>query len=46
MCSTITPKDSELEFRNPNFQFGRIQAATSTLLLIFCFIGMFTLDNI
>ncbi|XP_053981546.1 integral membrane protein GPR155 [Hylaeus volcanicus] len=38
MCSTITPKDSELEFRNPNFQFGRIQAAISTLLLIFCFI--------
>ncbi|XP_043252553.1 integral membrane protein GPR155 [Colletes gigas] len=38
MCSTLTPRNSELEYKNPNFQFGRIQAAISTLLLIFCFI--------
>ena len=38
MCSTISPKNSDLDFRNPNFQLGRIQAATSTFILTFCFI--------
>nr|XP_012148953.1 PREDICTED: integral membrane protein GPR155 isoform X4 [Megachile rotundata] len=38
MCSTISPKNSELDFKNPNFQLGRIQAAISTFILIFCFI--------
>ncbi|XP_015437374.1 PREDICTED: integral membrane protein GPR155 [Dufourea novaeangliae] len=38
MCSTVTSKGSDLAFKNPNFQLGRIQAATSTVVLIFCFI--------
>ncbi|CAK9828560.1 Integral membrane protein GPR155 [Anthophora retusa] len=38
MCSTVSPKETMPNFRNPNFQFGVIQAATSTVLLIFCFI--------
>lgn len=38
MCTTITPKEPEMDFRNPNFQLGRIQAATSSIVLIFCFI--------
>ncbi|KOC62245.1 Integral membrane protein GPR155 [Habropoda laboriosa] len=38
MCSTISPKETMPDFRNPNFQLGVIQAATSTVLLIFCFI--------
>ncbi|OAD54808.1 hypothetical protein WN48_06007 [Eufriesea mexicana] len=38
MCSTMSPKESEFEFRNPNFQLGRIQAVISTFILIFCFI--------
>lgn len=39
MCSTISSKQSELEFRNPNFQFGTIQAGISIFILTFCFIG-------
>lgn len=38
MCSTISSKESELEFRNPNFQFGTIQAGISIFILTFCFI--------
>ncbi|XP_031835558.1 integral membrane protein GPR155 homolog anchor [Nomia melanderi] len=38
MCSTLSPKEIILDFKNPNFQLGRIQAATSTFILIFCFI--------
>ncbi|KAG7198737.1 hypothetical protein KM043_001725 [Ampulex compressa] len=38
MCSTVSPKESEIDFRNPNFQLGRIQAATSAFVLVFCFI--------
>lgn len=45
MCSTLSPKESELQFRNPNFQLGRSQAATSTFILIFCFIGRISTRN-
>ncbi|KOX79026.1 hypothetical protein WN51_10074 [Melipona quadrifasciata] len=38
MCCTISPKEFDLEFRNPNFQFSTVQAAISTFILIFCFI--------
>ncbi|XP_078047350.1 integral membrane protein GPR155 homolog anchor [Augochlora pura] len=38
LCSTLSPKQIVVDFRNPNFQLGRTQAATSTLVLIFCFI--------
>lgn len=38
MCCTMSPKEFDLEFRNPNFQFSTVQAAISTFILIFCFI--------
>lgn len=38
MCSTMSPRESELQFRNPNFQLGTVQAAISTSILTFCFI--------
>ncbi|XP_076756400.1 integral membrane protein GPR155 homolog anchor [Xylocopa sonorina] len=38
MCSTMSRKETKLEFRNPNFQLGRTQAAISIFVLVFCFI--------
>ena len=43
LCCTIAPKESDLDFANPNFQLGRSEAATSTFVLIFCFIGKFAM---
>lgn len=38
MCTiTLT---SEFDLKNPNFQFTKVQAAASSFILIFCFIGM------
>lgn len=43
MCLTVTPKvPADLDLRNPNFQLGRVQAAMSILVLLFCFIGKYT----
>lgn len=39
-CMTIRLNPSDLDFKNPNFQLGRPQAAVSSFVLIFCFIGM------
>ncbi|XP_076647904.1 integral membrane protein GPR155 homolog anchor [Halictus rubicundus] len=38
LCTTLSPKQIAVDYRNPNFQLGRAQAATSTFVLIFCFI--------
>lgn len=39
-CITVKLNPSDLDFKNPNFQLGRTQAAVSSFVLIFCFIGM------
>lgn len=39
-CITVRLNPSDLDFKNPNFQLGRTQAAVSSFVLIFCFIGM------
>lgn len=39
----MSPRESELEFRNPNFQLGTVQAAISTSILTFCFIGRYVI---
>ncbi|CAG5108878.1 Similar to GPR155: Integral membrane protein GPR155 (Homo sapiens) [Cotesia congregata] len=39
MCLIISPKNpDDIDLRNPNFQFGRVQAAISIFILLFCFI--------
>lgn len=39
MCLIVTPKNPvNIDLRNPNFQLGRIQAAISIFILLFCFI--------
>lgn len=38
MC-IVTQTPSELDLKNPNFQLSRTQAAASSFILIFCFIG-------
>ncbi|XP_057326754.1 integral membrane protein GPR155 [Microplitis mediator] len=39
MCLIISPKNpDDIDLRNPNFQFGRVQAAVSIFILLFCFI--------
>ena len=40
ICVTVRLNPSDLDFKNPNFQLGRTQAAISSFILIFCFIGM------
>lgn len=40
MCTTVTLTPTELDFKNPNFQLGRTEAAASSFILIFCFIGI------
>lgn len=37
-CAIVTPNLSDLDYKNPNFQLGRTQAAISSFILIFCFI--------
>ncbi|TGZ48314.1 Uncharacterized protein DBV15_08645 [Temnothorax longispinosus] len=37
-CITVRLNPSDLDFKNPNFQLGRTQAAVSSFVLIFCFI--------
>ncbi|RLU21869.1 hypothetical protein DMN91_006246 [Ooceraea biroi] len=37
-CVTVAPNLSDLDYKNPNFQLGRTQAAVSSFILIFCFI--------
>ncbi|KAH0952724.1 hypothetical protein HN011_009227 [Eciton burchellii] len=37
-CIIVTPNLSNPDYKNPNFQLGRIQAAVSSFILIFCFI--------
>ncbi|XP_011168047.1 integral membrane protein GPR155 [Solenopsis invicta] len=37
-CVTVKLNPSDLDFKNPNFQLGRTQAAVSSFVLIFCFI--------
>ncbi|XP_018398863.1 PREDICTED: integral membrane protein GPR155 [Cyphomyrmex costatus] len=37
-CITVRLNPSDLDFKNPNFQLGRTQAAISSFILIFCFI--------
>lgn len=39
LCLTVSPKNpADIELRNPNFQLGRVQAAISIFILLFCFI--------
>ncbi|XP_043268261.1 integral membrane protein GPR155 [Venturia canescens] len=39
MCLAATPNEpTNFDLRNPNFQMGRVQAAMSILVLLFCFI--------
>ncbi|KYN35218.1 hypothetical protein ALC56_10393 [Trachymyrmex septentrionalis] len=38
ICITVRLNPSDLDLKNPNFQLGRIQAAISSFVLIFCFI--------
>ncbi|KYN09636.1 hypothetical protein ALC57_18156, partial [Trachymyrmex cornetzi] len=38
ICVTVRLNPSDLDFKNPNFQLGRTQAAISSFILIFCFI--------
>lgn len=40
ICVTVRLNPSDLDLKNPNFQLGRTQAAISSFILIFCFIGM------
>lgn len=46
MAALITPSGTE-EFDKgcPNFQLGRVQAAISVFILVFCFIGKFISDK-
>ncbi|KAL0101575.1 hypothetical protein PUN28_019012 [Cardiocondyla obscurior] len=37
-CFAVRLNPSDLDFKNPNFQLGRIQAAVSSFVLIFCLI--------
>ncbi|EFN76836.1 Integral membrane protein GPR155, partial [Harpegnathos saltator] len=38
LCFSDCPNLTNLNMKNPNFQFDRIQAAVSSFILIFCFI--------
>ncbi|XP_011052542.1 PREDICTED: integral membrane protein GPR155 [Acromyrmex echinatior] len=38
ICVAVRLNPSDLDFKNPNFQLGRTQAAISSFILIFCFI--------
>ncbi|XP_014216838.1 integral membrane protein GPR155 [Copidosoma floridanum] len=39
ICFTVNPTiPSDDDLRNPNFQFGRVHAAVTIVLLIFCFV--------
>jgi len=39
-CVTVKLNPSNLDLKNPNFQLGRTQAAVSSFVLVFCFIGI------
>ena len=42
MCLTVKPAvPTNVELKNPNYQFGRIHVAVTIFVLIFCFFGKY-----
>jgi hypothetical protein len=38
---SVQPDSMTVEKRNPNFQYGEVQAAIAVFILVICFIGEF-----